>query len=147
MNKLRKLIKKMLNEFFDKENQSGYYEFHLSTEPNLKEGLPFSQQNRTSSSYGERGTMNATNNNNVIFTTDSPEHWYDQFQMELGADAPEAIPNNLYLVKVKNPSKGSYLSQAENKPEDVMVIKKIPNKNGVPDFNYGYKLKQQIENA
>lgn len=141
---IRKTLNENLNEIFNKNNY--FYEFHLSTEPDLKEGLPFSKQIRTNSSYGERGTMNATETNNVIFTTDTPEAWFDQFQMELGVDAPEAIPNNLYLVKVKIPSKGSYLSQAENKPEDVIVIKKIPNKNGIPDFNVGYRIKTTLEN-
>jgi len=136
---LKKLIREVLNQY------DWIYEFHLSTEPNLKEGLPFSKQIRTSSSSGERGDM-GTNDSGMIFTTDSPEQWYDQFQMELGSDAPEAIPNYLYLVKVKNPSQGSYLSQAINKPEDVVVIKQIPNINGEPNFKLGYQIKQKLEN-
>lgn len=137
---LRKLIRETLNQY------NWDYEFHLSIEPNLKEGLPFSKQIRSSSISGERGDMGA-NDKNVIYTTDSPEQWYDQFNMELGADAPEAIPNNLYIVKVKNPSKGSYLSQAINKPEDVIVVKKISNINGEPNFKLGYQLKKKLENG
>lgn len=136
---LRKLIREILNQY------NWNYEFHLSTESNLKEGLPFSKQIRTSSSSGERGDM-GTNENGMIYTTDSPEQWYDQFQMELGVDAPEAIPNYLYLVKVKNSSQGSFLSQAINKPEDVIIIKQIPNINGIPNFKLGHQIKQELEN-
>lgn len=140
---LKSYIKKLLNEMLN--NQSFDYEFHLSTEPNLKEGLPFSKQIRTSSFYGERGDMGTTESG-MVYSTDSPEQWYDQFEMELGTDAPKAIPNYLYIVKVKNSSQGSYLSQAINKPEDVFVIKQVPNTNGKPNFKLGYQIKQKLEN-
>lgn len=82
---------------------------------------------------------------NVIYSTKSPEQWYDQFKMEL-SDAPEYIPNNLYIVKVKNTSTETYLNQAINKPQDVYVIEKIPNKNdNEPDFQKGYlELKKYV---
>lgn len=121
------------------------YEFHLSTEPDLKIGLPFSQQIHTNSELGDRGDMGTTEQKNVIYTTKSPEQWYDQFKLEL-ADAPEFIPNNLYIVKVKNKSSETYLNQAINKPQDVIVIEKIPNKNdNEPDFQKGYlELKKYV---
>lgn len=131
-------------KFFEDFNKLDNYEFHLSTEPNLKEGLPFSKQHRTVSFYGERGNMGA-DNDDVIFTTDSPEAWYDQFKMELGEDAPDVIPKYLYLVKVKHPSEGGYLSQSLNDPKDVIVIKKIPNNiDGEPNFNLAYQMKNNI---
>lgn len=143
MDNLRIYIRKILIEMLNNPNFD--YEFHLSTEPNLKEGVPFSKQIRTTSSNGERGNMETTESG-MIYTTDSPEQWYEQFEMELGADAPEAMPNYLYLVKVKNPSQGSYLSQAVNKPDDVTIIKQIPNIHGKPNFRLGYQIKDKLEN-
>lgn len=127
---------------FDKDT----YEFHLSTEPDLKEGVPFSKQIRTASSSGERGDMGAAGDD-VIYTTDSPEDWYEQFQMELGLDAPDAIPKYLYIVKVRNKSLGGYLSQAVNRPEDVIVVRKIQTTTDAPNFNLGYQLKRKLDST
>lgn len=136
----------VLNEMKINESAGDTFEFHLSTEPDLIEGKPFSQQTRTVSSEGERGDMGAEEKG-VIYATDSPEDWYQQFESEL-ADAPEFIPNNLYIVKVKNPSKGSHLSQSINKPEDVVVIEKVPNTDeGTPDFKRGYAMLNKLQKS
>ncbi len=102
------------------------FEYHLSTEPDLEIGKSFSEQKRTVSSFGERGDGGV--DDKVIFSTKDPQDWLDQFEMELGQDAPEAIPRNLYKVRVKNKSEDGYLSEAINKPSDVVILEKVSGK-------------------
>lgn len=137
---LRKFIR---NTLIEQLNNKGNIEFHLSTESNLKNNLPFSKQIRTISSPNERGDMGITEKGNYIYSTNSPEQWYQQFEMEL-ADASEFIPQNLYIVKVKKPSSYGFLNQSINKQEDVVVLQKIPNNaDGTPNFNAGELIKQK----
>ena len=134
-------LRKILNEILDERLN---YEFHLSTEPDLKEDLPMSKQKRSSSSDNERGNM-GTDEDNQIYSTDEPENWFDQFEMELGEWEPDSIPRNLYIVNVKEPSNGGSLSQAINRPEDVTVVKKVPISGDRPNFNLGRQILKKIK--
>ena len=99
-------------------------EYHWSTEPDLIPGKTFAEQQRTVSSVGERG-LGPSGEGDFIYSTKDPESWMDQFEMELGQDAPEAIPQYLYKVEVNNTSPDGYLGQASNVPADVKVLKRV----------------------
>jgi len=135
-----------LPEMFKRQSGMGdNVEYHLSSEPDLIPGKTFAEQKRTVSTLGERGQGEAGQGDN-IFTTRDPDSWRDQFEMELGQDAPEAIPQNLYEVMVKNRSPEGYLGEASNAPADVRVLRKIINElDPLGEGSIPYFLKKQSD--
>ena len=85
---------------------SPQFEYHLSTDPNL---------------------IGKTIKGEQVFTTKTPSEWSVQLQYEREGKTP---PENLYLVKVENPSAdytGYYGHETVSPPNEVKVISKIGN--------------------
>lgn len=94
-------------------------QYHLSVEPDLVPGLPFSRQTRTTSSAGARGESAGEG----IYTTHSPAYWDGQLAFEEVGE----LPSTLYLVKVREPSEADIWSphQDLSPPGDVVVLARI----------------------
>lgn len=114
-------VHEILTESWEKDP---HIQFHLSVEPNLIPGKPFSEQTRTNSSAGARGEAGGSG----IYTTRNPQYWFTQLAYENVGD----LPCNVYLVSVKEPSIGSTWAahQDLSAPSDVIVLAKLMT---VPD--------------
>ena len=94
------------------------FQYHLSISPNLKEGKTFSEQMKIKNT-GERGLSGGDG----IYTTLNPGYWDSQ----LAYEGNSTVPTNVYLVKIKNPSKPSFDAphQDLSNLNDVIVVKKL----------------------
>lgn len=106
-------------------NYGNDYEYHLSTEPNLEIGKTFAEQ-KTKGEIGMRGQSMGEG----VYSTKNPQYWESQLAYEQNGKTP----TNLYLVKIKNGSKSGMLesgneSQTLNKPNEIIVVKKILTNN------------------
>jgi hypothetical protein len=98
------------------------FQYHLSVEPDLVPGKPFSEQTRTISHAGARGDASGEDAG-YIYTTLNLRHWATQFFYEEVEDFPAFV----YLVFVKDGSGGSIWAahQDASPPQDVIVLAKL----------------------
>ncbi len=129
---------KTADEFVRKEsfNQMSKYEWHLSDNPNLVEGKLMSEQVKPKN-IGSRGFAGREENIGDVFSTKSPQWWYQQLAFENRGKAPK----NVYLVEVKNPQKPDIMDglaqQSISKPDEIRIIKKA---GGINEIENPYLL-------